>query len=73
MSKDNLLIVADSEQNADMLFAVRMFVPDPFVYLRLEGKCYIVLNDMEIDRARKLVPHCKALPLSEYQEKLKKS
>jgi Xaa-Pro aminopeptidase len=73
MSKENLLIVADSEHDADMLYAVRMFVPDPFIYLRLENKCYVVMSDLEIDRARKLAQNCKVLALSEYQEKLQKN
>jgi Xaa-Pro aminopeptidase len=73
MSKDNLLIVADSERDANMLYAVRMFVPDPFIYLRLDGSCYAVLSDLEIDRARRAARHCTVLPLSEYQDKLKKA
>src|SRR5882724_9481904 len=58
---DNLLIVADSDRDADMLYAVGMFVPDPFIYLRLKGKCHIVMNDLEIGRARKQAPHCKII------------
>ncbi len=73
MSKDNLLIVADSERDANMLYAVRIFVPDPFIYLRIEGRCHIVLSDLEIDRARKFARHCKVLSFSDYQEKLKKA
>ena len=73
MSKDNLLIVADSERDANMLYAVGMFVPDPFIYLRLDGECHIVLSDLEIDRGRKLARHCAVLSLTEYQEKLKKA
>lgn len=73
MKKDNLLIVADSERDANMLYAVGMFIPDPFIYLRLDGACHIVLSDLEIDRGRKLARHCKVLSLVEYQEKLKKS
>lgn len=44
------LIVADSEQNADILYATRFFVPDPFVYLNVAGVSFIVLNDLEVDR-----------------------
>jgi Xaa-Pro aminopeptidase len=73
MSKDNLLIVADSERDANMLYAVGMFVPDPFIYLRLDGNCHIVLSDLEIDRGRKLARHCTVLSLTEYQDKLKKA
>ncbi|MGV3772401.1 MAG: M24 family metallopeptidase [Verrucomicrobiales bacterium] len=72
MSKDNLLMVADSEHDANMLYAVRMFVPDPFIYLRLNGKCHIVMSDLEIDRARKQARHCKTLSLGDYQERLRK-
>ena len=50
---ENLLIVADSERDADMLYAVGMFVPDPFIYLRNRGRNYIVVSDLEIDRARR--------------------
>ena len=38
MSKsDNLLMLADSEHDANMLYAVGMFVPDPFIYQRSGG------------------------------------
>ena len=71
MSKDNLLLVADSEHDANMLYAVRMFVPDPFVYVRIDGKCHVIMSDLEIDRARKNARHCKILSLSHYQDALK--
>ena len=37
MPAENLLLIADSDKDADMLYAVGMFVPDPFIYLRLRG------------------------------------
>jgi Xaa-Pro aminopeptidase len=67
---ENLLIVADSDHNADMLYAVGMFVPDPFIYLRLKGKCHIVMSDLEIDRARKEAPHCKIISRSKCVKQL---
>lgn len=73
MSKENLLIVADSERDADMLYAVRMFVPDPFIYLKLDGLCHVVLSDLEIDRGRKAARHCTVHSLTEHQERLRKS
>jgi len=66
--QENLLIVADSERDANMFYAVGMFVPDPFIYLRIQGRSYVVMSDLEIDRARKQAPHCRALPLSRYQK-----
>lgn len=49
----NLLMVADSEHDADMLYATGLFAPDPFIYLRLRGRALIVMSDLEIDRARR--------------------
>lgn len=70
-NSENLLIVADSEHDANMLYAVRMFVPDPFIYFRFNGRCHIVMNDLEIDRARKQAPHCRIISYSQCQEKLR--
>ena len=70
MKRDNLLMVADSEHDANMLYAVRMFVPDPFIYLRINGKCHVVMSDLEIDRARKQARHCRVLSWSYYRQKL---
>jgi Xaa-Pro aminopeptidase len=69
---DNLLIVADSDRDADMLYAVGIFVPDPFIYLRMNGKCHIVMNDLEIDRARKQAPHCKVISWSKCAKQIRR-
>ena len=68
---ENLLMVAESDHNANMLYAVGMFVPDPFIYLRLRGRSYVVLSDLEVDRARKQAPHCRVLSLNRYQDQLR--
>jgi Xaa-Pro aminopeptidase len=68
---ENLLIVADSEHSADMLYVTGMFVPDPFIYLRLRGKNLIVMSDLEIDRARKQAPHCRVISFSQVQQQLR--
>lgn len=72
MNRDNLLIVADSERDANMLYAVRMFVPDPFIYLRLRGKGIIVVSDLEIDRARAQARHCRIVAVSRCLQALRK-
>jgi Xaa-Pro aminopeptidase len=69
---DILLMVADSERDANMLYATGLFVPDPFIYLRAGGRPLIVMSDLEIDRARKQAPHCRAASLSAYQQKLRR-
>ncbi|HXR47009.1 MAG TPA: Xaa-Pro peptidase family protein [Candidatus Limnocylindrales bacterium] len=68
---ETLLIVADSERDANMLYAVGLFVPDPFIYLNFGGRPVIVMSDLEIDRARAQAPHCRVLSLSAYQRKLR--
>ncbi len=69
----NLLMVADSDHDANMLYATGLFVPDPFIYLRLRGRTTIVLSDLEIDRARKQARHCRVVSLSAQQKKLREA
>ncbi|MGA3163199.1 MAG: Xaa-Pro peptidase family protein [Verrucomicrobiota bacterium] len=71
--KETLLIVADSERDANLLYAVGMFVPDPFIYLKTRGRPLIVMSDLEIDRARAQAPHCRVVSLSQYQGKLRRN
>jgi Xaa-Pro aminopeptidase len=47
------LIVAPSDTDADMLYATRIFIGDPFIFLQQNGKRTLVLTDLEIDRAKK--------------------
>jgi Xaa-Pro aminopeptidase len=64
------LIVADSERDADMLYATRMFVPDPFIFLEQNGKRTIVLSDLEIDRGRRQAQADEILPLSQFEREV---
>ena len=68
---ETLLIFADSEHDANMLYATRLFVPDPFVYLNIRGRALLVMSDLEIDRARAQVPHSQVVSLSDHQKKLR--
>jgi Xaa-Pro aminopeptidase len=69
---DTLLIVADSEHDANMLYATGLFVPDPFIYLHYDRRPLLVLSDLEIDRARAGAPHCRVAALSDIQRKLRR-
>lgn len=69
---DPLLMVADSERDADMLYATRLFVPDAFIYLRRRGRATLVMSDLELDRARRLARHCRVVALSAYQRRLQR-
>jgi Xaa-Pro aminopeptidase len=72
MKSETLLIVADSEREANMLYATGLFVPDPFIYLSFGGRPLLVMSDLEIDRARAQAPHCRVASLSACQQKLRR-
>jgi Xaa-Pro aminopeptidase len=72
-TSETLLLVADSDHDANMLYAVGgMFVPDPFIYFHRRGRSFVVMSDLEIDRARKQASHCRVLSLSAYQSRLRR-
>ena len=70
MPKDNLLIVADSERNADMLYAVGTFVPDPFIWFTSRNKEFVVIPDPEIDRVRREAAHCRVLSYNRFEKRV---
>lgn len=53
MSKPNRLIIGCSEKNADLYYATRFIAPDDFIFAETRGKKYLLINDLEIDRARR--------------------
>lgn len=77
MTRQNLLIIASSEKDADLYYATKFTAPDPFVFARVRGKSHILINDLEIDRAKKQARHCAVLSTSvlaaEYKKKYKKA
>ena len=73
MPKENLLIVADSERNADMLYAVRSFVSDPFIWFSRGTQPYVVIHDIEFDRIRAEVKHCRAPRYSKYERQVERA
>jgi Xaa-Pro aminopeptidase len=66
------LIVAASEGDSNMLYAVGFFVPDPFIFFQHKNIKYAVMSDLEIDRAKKQAQVDRVLSLSLYQKKLRK-
>lgn len=53
MRNQNLLFIASSEKDADLYYATKFIAPDAFVFAQAHGKKYILVSDLEIDRARK--------------------
>ena len=64
------LIVAASENDADMLYATRFFAPDAFIFLEQNGKRTLVLSDLEIDRGRKQAQADEFLPYSTFEKEV---
>ena len=67
-----LLIVAASESDANMLYAASFFAPDPFIFFHHRGKRYLVMSDLEIDRARKQAEVDHVLSIAACQAQLRK-
>ena len=49
----DVLLYAASESDADMLYPTGFFAPDPFLFVQKGSRRYLVMSDLEIDRARK--------------------
>ena len=55
MPKDtqkNILMIAASEADANLYYATRFMAPDAFVFMQAGGKKHLLMNDLEVDRAR---------------------
>lgn len=46
------LIISDSEKNANLYYATRFLAPDPFIFTQIGGRRLMVMNDLELDRAK---------------------
>lgn len=68
---DNLLMIAASEIDANLFYASRFLAPDSFIYLKLHGRSYLLLSDLERDRARLQSCVDEVIGLSDLREKAK--
>lgn len=66
---DARLIIGASETDADIYYATRLFAPDPFVYLERDGTTYVVVSELELDRARSEAQVDKVVSQSEWMKK----
>jgi Xaa-Pro aminopeptidase len=71
-SNQAILLVSASEGDSNMLYAAGFFVPDPFIFFQHKQTKYVVMSDLEIDRAKKQAHADRVLSLSLYQRKLRK-
>lgn len=65
------LIVAASEIDSNILYATSFFAPDPFIFFQHRGRKYLVMSDLELDRAKKQAKVHAVLSLSAFQRRLR--
>lgn len=68
---ENLLIVSDSERDADMLYAVRMLSREPVVFLQNGSRPIIVVSDPEAHRAKREAKHCRVVAKSGLEQRVR--
>ncbi len=67
----NILMIAGSETDANMYYASHFLAPDPFIYLQVQGKSFLLMSDLEVDRARSQSSVDQVLSYSEYEARAK--
>jgi len=66
-----ILIVAVSDQDANLYYATRFWAPDPFIFAQIGGRKILVMSDLEVDRARSESRVEEVLSFSRLQAKCK--
>jgi len=68
----NRLIIADSFNDANMFYASKVLVPDPFIFISANKKNYALVNKLEFSRLKKDAGRMlNVLPEEKYIEKAK--
>jgi Xaa-Pro aminopeptidase len=52
MADQAILIIASSEHDSNLYWASGFLAPDAFIYLQVGGRKLLVMNDLELDRAK---------------------
>ncbi len=60
----NILMIASSESDANLYYATGFMAPDSFVFIQTSSKKYLLMSDLEVDRARSQAPSCQVLSTS---------
>ena len=69
---DARLIIDAPSQNADIYWATGFWAPDPAVYFQVGGRKYLVLRDLEVDRAKKCARVSKVFSYSQLEKEIGK-
>jgi Xaa-Pro aminopeptidase len=70
-ASETLLIIADSESDADLYYATRFLVTVTVMYLEIEGKRVLLLNDLEYGRAGSEARVDKIVSTTPYEDRLR--
>lgn len=60
------------EKNVDLYYATHFNAPDPFIFLDVRGKKTLVINDLEIDRAKRQAKVNEVLSLAPFYKNVAK-
>jgi len=52
----------------DLYYACKFFAYDPYIFIEARGKKYLIMSDLEIDRAKKTAKGCRVLSYSKFEE-----
>ncbi|WP_455241276.1 M24 family metallopeptidase [Petrachloros mirabilis] len=64
-----ILFIAASETDSNLYYATKFMAPDPFVYLEIKGERIMVMNDLEMDRAKSQASVDRVLSYSEIEKR----
>jgi len=62
------VMIGASEADADLLYACRMFVPDPVLCIVQGATTYLFLSELEYDRGTRQARGCVVLPLGTFEQ-----
>lgn len=62
---DDVLIIGDTTRCPELRHEIPLLVPDPFVYLEVDGARHVYVGAMEVDRIREAAPDATVHPLEE--------
>jgi Xaa-Pro aminopeptidase len=68
----NVLLIACSETDSNIYYASGFLAPDSYVYLSAKGQSYLLMSDLEVDRARAQSKVDHVFSYSEYEERTRK-
>ena len=70
---DALLMVGTSEKLADLYYATRFRAPDDFIFVWTQNEKLLLVNSLEVDRAREEADVDRVLQYTDYENKVRAS